>query len=103
MSKLTDTLKKVFADAKAAYQKEPVRITSYIVTALLAAGVPVAVVGVPLATVVGIVLGGITFTEGVRASVYSPASVQEIAAEAADAAKPKRRAVRRKARTKRKR
>lgn len=89
MKKVLAALKKLFTDARTAYQQEPVRVNAYLVTLLTAAGVPVAVAGVPLATVVAIVLGGVVFTEGTRASVFSPTSVQEIAAEAAAAAKPK--------------
>lgn len=84
MSRLTDWVKDQFSAFKALYAREPSRINGWVLTALVAAGVPVAVAGVPVATVVAVVLGGVLGTEGWRQSVYAPATVQEIAAEAAE-------------------
>lgn len=77
MSKIVDALKQVLADAKAAYQAEPVRINGYVTGILLTAGVPVAIAGVPVATVVAVALGAVLFTEGTRARVFAPANVTQ--------------------------
>lgn len=97
MSKLTDWVKARVADFKDYYQREPSRVNGWVITLLAAVGVPVAVAGVPVATVVAITLGGLLGTEGWRQTVYAPATVQAIAAEAAAAAKPKRRKTKRRA------
>jgi len=90
MSQITEFLKTRYEQLKELYEREPVAVNTAVLTVLTAVGVPVAVAGVPVATIVGIVLGGVVFGTALRQSVFAPATVQEIAAEAAEVSTPKR-------------